>query len=211
MLLAIVVKVVALQVRNFEVEIDRRGRVDNSKVLGKLDSLLADAKRWPLLGLGFALPLLGVIVGVLALFGQSPSLVVRAFTETAEWNLSTEVAPQNVFLDEHYLCTVAAGGHRAVVKPIRMGRRHGNPVVVNRQLMVANAFEQVLEERVPRTHRLIRGLYDRYGFPVAKLIRSRWGADLVWVLMKPAEWLFLAVIYATDKHPEDRIAVQYMA
>lgn len=210
-LLAIVVKVVALQVRNFEVEIDRRGRVENSRVLGKLDSVLVDAKRWPLLGLAFVLPLLGLIVGVLALFGQSPSLVVRAFTETAEWNLSTEVAPQNVFFDEHYLCTVAAGGHRSVVKPLRMGRRHGNPVVVNRQLMVANAFEQVLEERVPRTHRVIRGLYDRYGLPVAKLIRSRWVADLVWVLMKPAEWIFLAVIYLTDRHPEDRIAVQYTA
>lgn len=210
-LLAIVVKVVALQVRVFEVEIDRRGCVESSGFLSKLDSLLADAKRWPLWGFGLAVPLLGVVVGVLALFGQSPSLVVRAFTETAEWNLSTEVAPQNVFFDEHYLCTVAAGGHRSVVKPIRMGLRHGNPVVVNRQLMVANAFEQVLEERVPRTHRVIRGLYDRYGFPVAKLIRSRWVADLVWVLMKPAEWIFLAVIYLTDRHPEDRIAVQYTA
>nr|AMP56013.1 hypothetical protein [uncultured bacterium] len=57
----------------------------------------------------------------------------------------------------------------------------------------------------------VRGLYDRYGFPVAKLIRSRWVADLVWVLMKPAEWIFLAVIYLTDRHPEDRIAVQYTA
>ncbi len=28
--------------------------------------------------------------------------------------------------------------------------------------------------------------------------------------MKPLEWLFLAVLYLTEVHPEDRIAVQYM-
>ncbi|MDO5049616.1 MAG: hypothetical protein Q4D87_07020 [Actinomycetaceae bacterium] len=115
----------------------------------------------------------------------------------------------NLFLDEHYLCTVAAGGHASLVKPLRMGLRHGRPVVVNRQLLVANAFEQVLEEHVPRTHRTVRHIYDKYGFPVARLIRTKFVADLVWILMKPAEWIFLAVIYATDTHPEDRIAVQY--
>ena len=136
---------------------------------------------------------------------------MRAFTETSDWNLSQQVAPQNVYFDEHYLCTVAAGGHRTVVKPIRMGLRHGRPVVVNRQLLVANAFEQMLEERVPRTHRVIRRLYDTYGFPIAKLIRSQWAADAVWFLMKPAEWFFLAVLYLNDRHPEDRIALQYTA
>lgn len=92
-----------------------------------------------------------------------------------------------------------------------MGLRHGRPVVVNRQLLVANAFEQMLEERVPRTHRIIRRLYDTYGFLVAKLIRSQWVADAVWFLMKPAEWFFLAVLYLNDRHPEDRIALQYTA
>ncbi|WP_230206026.1 DUF6688 domain-containing protein [Actinomyces urinae] len=208
-ILAIVVKIVAIQVRAYEADEDRRGRIDGSSILSKLDAMVADAKRWPLLGFVVALPLLAVVVGILALFGQSPSMVVRAFTETSDWNLSQQVAPQNVSFDEHYLCTVAAGGHRAVVKPIRMGLRHGRPVVVNRQLLVANAFEQVLEERVPRTHRVIRRLYDTYGFPIAKLIRSQWAADVVWVLMKPAEWYFLAVLYLNDRHPEDRIALQY--
>lgn len=209
--LAIVVKIVAIQVRAYEADEDRRGRIDGSSILSKLDAMVADAKRWPLLGFVAALPLLAVLVGILALFGQSPSLVVRAFTETSDWNLSQQVAPQNVYFDEHYLCTVAAGGHPTVVKPIRMGLRHGRPVVVNRQLLVANAFEQMLEERVPRTHRVIRRLYDTYGFPIAKLIRSQWAADAVWFLMKPAEWFFLAVLYLNDRHPEDRIALQYTA
>ena len=41
--------------------------------------------------------------------------------ETSGWNLSRRVAPQNVYYDEHYLCTVAAGGHRKIVKPLRLG------------------------------------------------------------------------------------------
>ena len=111
--------------------------------------------------------------------------------------------------DEHYLCTVAAGGHRRVVKPLRLGIRHGHRVIVNRQLCVANAFEQVLEERTPRFHRAVRNFYDRYGFPIARLIHSKYIADLVYFIMKPLEWVFLLVLYLTCTDPENRIAVQY--
>lgn len=51
------------------------------------------------------------------LFGQAPDSVVKAWTETGEWALPAKEAPQNIYYDEHYLCTVAAGGHRRVVKP----------------------------------------------------------------------------------------------
>ena len=97
-----------------------------------------------------------------------------------------------------------------MVKPIRRGVRHGHIVIVNRQLCVANAFEQLLEERTPRLHRVLRAFYDRYGFPIARLIRSKWAADFVYFLMKPLEWLFVAFLYLTEVHPENRIAVQYM-
>ena len=65
------------------------------------------------------------------------------------------------------------------------------------------------KEKTPRAHRLIRRFYDKYGFPVAKLIRHKWSADIVYFLMKPLEWIFLIVLYSTDVHPENRIAVQY--
>ena len=91
---------------------------------------------------------------ILVLFGQAPDSVVRAWTETSDWNLSLKEAPQNIYYDEHYLCTVAAGGHKKIVKPIRAGVRHGHRVIVNRQLCIANAFEQVLEERTPHFHRI---------------------------------------------------------
>lgn len=107
------------------------------------------------------------------------------------------------------LALTAAGGHERIVKPRRLGVRHGHQVIVNRQLCVANAFEQLLEERTPRLHRSVRRFYDTCGFPVARLIRSRCAADVVYVLMKPLEWVFLAVLYLTDANPENRIAIQY--
>lgn len=154
-------------------------------------------------------PLLGLIVGILVLFGQKPDAWIRVWTETSDWNLSQKVSPQNIYYDEHYLCTVAAGGHEQIVRPLRLGVRHGHQVIVNRQLCVANAFEQILEERTPRLHRRIRSFYDTYGFPVAKWIRSRYLADVIYLLMKPLEWIFLIVIYLTDAKPENRIALQY--
>ncbi|MBR1780311.1 MAG: hypothetical protein IJ751_02780 [Oscillospiraceae bacterium] len=177
--------------------------------LKPLQKLLRRAALWPVLALVAAAPLMGILVAVLALFGQSPSAAIQAFTETADWNLSQRVAPQNLYYDEHYLCTVAAGGHRRVVRPQRMGVRHGHAVIVNRQLCVANAFEQILEEKTPTFHRHLRHFYDTYGFPVAKLIHSKWAADLVYFVMKPLEWLFLLVLYCTDADPESRIAIQY--
>lgn len=185
-------------------------KISENKMLRRMDQLLLDSRFWPIWALILALPLLGILIGILLLFGQAPDSVVKAWTETADWRLSTKQAPQNIYYDEHYLCTVAAGGHRNIVKPTRMGIRHGHPVIVNRQLLVANAFEQVLEEKTPGFHRQLRNFYDHYGFPIAKMIRRQWIADLIYFLMKPLEWLFLIVLYMTDLHPENRIAVQYM-
>lgn len=194
-----------------EVALDYRGffSSEEGERLHPLRRLLHNSLHWPWLGLLCALPLLGIVIGILSLFGQAPDAILRAWTETADWTFSQRIPPQNIQKDMHYLCTVAAGGHKKVVKPLRVGKRHGHRVLVNRQLMVANAFEQLLQERLPRVHRLLRGAYDRYGYPIAKHIRSPYTADLIWVLMKPLEWGFLAVLYLFDEKPENRIAVQY--
>ena len=163
-------------------------------------------------GLAFLLmwPLLGVLTIILILFGQKPDSLIQAWTQTSDWTLSLQKAPPNVLYDEHYLCTVAAGGHPKLVKPLRMGERHGHRIVVNRQLLVANAFEDLLAEKLPGVHRRLRHFYDTWGYPVARHIRSRWTADLIYLLMKPLEYFFVIVLYLFDTAPEDRIAVQYM-
>ena len=176
--------------------------------LERINKKVVDSSKWPGLAFLFMWPLLGALVCFLLLFGQRPDNIIKAWTETSNWNLSTKVSPQNIYYDEHYLCTVAAGGHPKIVKPIRKGMRHGHEVIVNRQLCIANAFEQVMEEYTPVFHRHIRKFYDKYGFPVARAIRSPYIADVVYILMKPLEVMFLLVLYTVDVNPENRIAVQ---
>ena len=178
--------------------------------LERINKKVVDSSKWPGLAFLFMWPLLGALVCFLLLFGQRPDNIIKAWTETSNWNLSTKVSPQNIYYDEHYLCTVAAGGHPKIVKPIRKGMRHGHEVIVNRQLCIANAFEQVMEEYTPVFHRHIRKFYDKYGFPVARAIRSPYIADVVYILVKPLEVMFLLVLYTVDVNPENRIAVQYL-
>lgn len=183
--------------------------ITNSKFI-KLRKFFNKSWSLPVVGLILLLPVLGIIIMILTLFGQSPNAIITAWTHTSQWNLSKFVSPQNVQTNEHYLCTVAAGGHKKVVKPQRLGVRHGHYVVVNRQLCIANAFEQVIEEKTPHFHKIVRSFYDKYGYPVARLIHSKYIADCVYFLMKPLEWVFLIVLYLVDVHPEDRIAMQYI-
>ena len=199
-----------LWVRVKEWQQDRTEISYENHLLQWLHQLLDRSRNWPWLAVLVALPTLALVVLVLMLFGQQPDSMIKAWTNTADWAFSQKIPPQNLIIDEHYLCTVAAGGHETVVKPQRMGVRHGHPVVVNRQLCIANAFEQVLEEKTPRFHRFLRRNYDRYGYPFAKHIKKKWAMDLIYYLMKPLEWLFLLVLYLVDRKPENRIAMQYI-
>ena len=209
-IICIVARTVISKVHEWQEYEMERAKIQRNQFLNFADKILSNSKLWPIYAIIFMFPLLGIIIGILLLFGQAPDSVIKAWTETADWTLSLKEAPQNIEYDEHYLCTVAAGGHKKIVKPVRKGIRHGHKVIVNRQLCIANAFEQILEEKTPCFHKLVRGIYDRYGFPVARLIKSKWIADIIYILMKPLEWIFLAVIYMSDVHPENRIATQYM-
>ncbi len=185
---------------------EKKGEREKLSGFGRM---LSRAKNLPWLALLAAVPLLGLVVAVLTLFGQEPDSVIKAWTETADWTLSQKTPPPSLHYDGHYLCTVAAGGHRGLVKPLREGKRHGHRILVNRQLCIANAFEQLLAERTPRFHRAVRGFYDRTGYPIAKYIRTKAAADVVYILMKPLEWFFVFTLYLFDLKPENRIAVQY--
>lgn len=209
-IICIVARTVISKVHEWQEYEMERAKIQSNLILNFADKILSNSKLWPIYAIVFMFPLLGIIIGILLLFGQAPDSVIKAWTETADWTLSLKEAPQNIEYDEHYLCTVASGGHKKIVKPVRKGIRHGHEVIVNRQLCIANAFEQILEEKTPRFHKLVRGIYDRYGFPVARLIKSKWIADIIYIVMKPLEWIFLMVIYMSDVHPENRIATQYM-
>lgn len=165
------------------------------------------SERFPVWALVLAFPLLGVAIGILILFGQRPDDIIKGYTETADWTLSQQIAPPGY--DNHYLCTVAAQGHKTLVKPQRIGIRHGRKTIVNRQLCIANAFEQILEERTPKLHQTIRSFYDAHGFPLSRLIKTKAAADFVYIVMKPLEWFFLITLYLCTLNPEERISRQY--
>jgi hypothetical protein len=164
-----------------------------------------ETRPWPGLAcLGF-LPLLGAwSVFHRLLFESWPH---EAFTKTCDWGLSQLHPPAG---DCHYLCTVAANGHRRLVKPERLGVRRGRPILVNRQLAIANAFEDLLHERWPRFSRTSRCYYDKVGLPVSRYIRNKWLADVVYLIMKPFEWLFYLFLVLVDpRNPERRIDSMY--
>ena len=159
----------------------------------------------------FLFPLVLIIQLICILFGQTPTSLIDAFLHTSGYNLSSIPAPEPIILeyDGHYLCTVSVKGHKKLVKPLRYGIRHGHKIMVNRQLLIANAFENILEQYTPKLHKIIRNFYDKYGYPLSKHINTKLSADIIYIFMKPLEWIFLFVIYTVDEHPEDRINIQY--
>lgn len=111
--------------------------------------------------------------------------------------------------DCHYLCTVAAQGSPRLVKPLRLGKRHGKTIIVNRQLQIANAFEDLLHKRSPRFGKFARQAYDKIGLPISHLITKPWQANLIYIVMKPFEWMFLLTLLILDSDPEKRIQRMY--
>lgn len=154
--------------------------------------------------------LIAMLEIIFILVGQGADATIKAFTDTADWTFSKQIPPPPLEYDGHYLCTVAAGGHTKIVKPLRYGTRRGTTIIVNRQLCIANAFEDYIQEKLPRFHKFIRNVYDKYGYPISKHITTPARADVVYFIMKPLEWIFLVFLYLFDVKPEQRISRQYM-
>jgi hypothetical protein len=161
-----------------------------------------------------AMPVLLLLMAFLLLFGQKPDSIVRAFTDTYKHGFSQlDYMCDNVSCGGHFLCSVAANGHKSVVKPIRYGSRHGHTIMCNRQLLVANAFEELIEDRLPKFHKVIRSQYDKVGDAIHRhyyVFNQKIIADTIYVLMKPLEYVFIFTLYLFDKKPENRIALQYI-
>jgi hypothetical protein len=170
--------------------------------------------KFPLL-LVCCLPVLVLLAAVLLLFGQKPDSMIRAFTDTYKHGLSQwDHQCDNVACGGHYLCSVAANGHSTIVKPQRLGIRNNNPIICNRQLLISNAFEDLIQERMPSIHRVIRQQYNKVGEFVHHhyhIFNIKFVSDSIYLLMKPLEWLFLLTLYTFDRKPENRIEKQYIS
>ena len=89
-----------------------------------------------------------------------------------------------------YIATAATRGHRRFV-----GRREINGVSLTPQLAMLKAGEFAIAARWPGVHRAMRGVYDVIGPRLATLIRNPVTADLVYVSLKPFEWLTVLCLY----------------
>ena len=156
------------------------------------------------------LPVFVLVTLILMLFGDDYDAVSKALTETTTWGFSQHDHPPHLPHQGHYLCTVAACGSPQLVKPLRWGIRGKQRIIVNRQLQIANAFEELIADLSPTLHRFIRKNYDRYGYDLSKKIKSRWASNLTYILMKPLEWGFLLCLYTFCLRPEEKIRRQYL-
>ena len=88
--------------------------------------------------------------------------------------------------DHCFVVTAATKGHRNVV---HTWFDADDDRLLNQQLLTFWKFEHLLKLQTPKFHWLIRRIYNRIGPVVARLIVFRWQADLVYLLLKPAEWI----------------------
>jgi hypothetical protein len=157
----------------------------------------------------FALPVwVGIHSVAMGLIFKSTTGGVDAFLQTCGYTFSRVPIPPAA--DCHYLCTIAAQGSPGLVQPYRWGTRRGRPILVNRQLAVANAFEDLLHERWPRTGRLARRIYDALALPISRALCRPWIANGLYLLMKPAEmFFFLTLLFLDPGDPETRVKRMY--
>ena len=205
------VKLMKDYIKKYIDQLQVQGICYNNPFLKRLSNVLLKSSNWLPVTLVITLPILVVVISILTLFGQRPDAIILAFTQTSDWVFSKMNSPQPIYYGGHYLCTASMGGHYCIVKPIRYGERRGERIIVNRQLLIANAFEQLLEERTPKIHYVIRTIYDKYGYPIAKYMTTPLRCDLIYILMKPLEYLFLICLYLFDLKPENRISKQYLS
>ncbi len=170
--------------------------------------------KYPVL-LVLLIPVVLLLPLCLLVFGQKPDSVIRAFTDTYKHGFSKlDYQCDNVNCGGHFLCSVGANGHKSVVKPVRYGERNGRKIICTRQLLISNAFEELISERLPSAHHFIRQRYNVVGNMVHryyKVFSVKFVSDVVYILMKPLEWFFLLILYSFDSKPENRIARQYLS
>ena len=100
-----------------------------------------------------------------------------------------------------FIASAAARGHRRFVGADR--------ACINNQLRLLKAGELVLRHTTPRVHATLRWIYNRLGPRAARLIATRWLADLAYVGLKPCEWFALLLVHYVAGAPHERVKSLY--
>ena len=121
---------------------------------------------------------------VFAILATIPFWVMSVISSMQIYDKLPTTSPQGCFV-----VTAAGRGHRRFVGPFCETEHDGQLQLANAQLMILWAFEKRWEHNYPRSHRMFRTMYNCIGPMVAAKIRSPWMADLVYVAIKPVEWM----------------------
>lgn len=100
--------------------------------------------------------------------------------------------------DTCFVVTAASKGHPRLVGT---WFDHDQQRTLNRQLLTFWRFEDWMRKTSPNLHRRIRAVYNRVGPLVAQRIKRQWQADLVFLSLKPLEWM--AGLISADVHPKN--------
>ncbi|MFK5971310.1 MAG: hypothetical protein QM487_14490 [Candidatus Marithrix sp.] len=103
-----------------------------------------------------------------------------------KYPLTKQLYNQLPISSDCFIVSAAANGHPHIVKSTinpNTGR------IVNYQLYVFRTFETKLANSFPNIHRKLRFIYNRIGPCIAKQIRYKWQADVIYLLLKPLEWM----------------------
>ncbi len=115
--------------------------------------------------------------------------VVLSFARSRE--LIAQLPDKPPLPRECFIVTAAARGHQTIVNSsvdCTTGR------LTNSQLAAFRALEDWMIRHIPRVHRVARSVYNVIAPPIARSIIFRWQADLVYLLLKPLEWLVRSVL-----------------
>ncbi len=140
-------------------------------------------------------------LGILAWLGgfaASWSLAIMRMLQ-----LYSELPPQP---PDCYIATAAANGHPRFVGSHEVTLSNGAHMRVNAQLQRLKCAELALKATLPGLHKILRIMYDKAGYPLARRMTNPFVADAAYLLLKPAE---LVAFYTLRKLvPEINILIR---
>jgi len=139
---------------------------------------------------------LGLWPYIYAMLGSIPFWVYSVIWSKNEYNKLPETAP------DCFIVTAATQGHPAIVGSFTPP---DNQVLhaINQQLLTFWKFEDVWKCNYPKSHKVFRRSYNNWGYRAARLITNPWIADLIYILLKPIEWMVL-VLLLISRHRENQ-------
>jgi hypothetical protein len=125
-------------------------------------------------------------------------LTVPAWLTSWQWSRQVYESLPNQAPSGCFVVTAAGRGHPNVVGPFFEIEHAGKSCRANQQLITLWQFEERWRKQFPLSHAAFRRIYNRFGSLIAARIRSQWQADVMFLILKPAEWL--ANIYLNKNH-----------